>query len=248
MSDFIGGRNSVAEILRAGRSVNKLFVQQGQREGSIREIIALAQAKHIYVEEVTASKLAALLPEVKHQGVIAAVAPVQYYDMEAILAAAEAKGEAPFLLLLDELQDPQNVGAILRTANIAGVHGVLMTKRRSCPLTGAVAKVAAGAVEHTPVALIGNVAQTLESLKKRGLWVIGADMNGADNYFAANLTGPIVLVIGSEGQGLGRLVKEKCDVLVKIPMLGQLTSLNASVACGILTFEIVRQRLLGGTK
>lgn len=245
MSDYIYGRNAALEVLKSTRSVNKIFVLQGQSTGSIREIIALAKERRIAVEEVGNAKLNALIPNVKHQGVIVTVAPVDYYDLDDVLKMAEAKGEAPFLILLNELQDPQNVGAILRTANIAGVHGVLITKRHSCPLTGTVAKISAGAIEHTPVVQIGNVAQTLDTLKKRGLWVVGADMNGSD-YFATDLQGPIVLVVGSEGEGLGRLVKEKCDILVKIPMFGQITSLNASVACGVLAFDIVRQRILGG--
>lgn len=244
MSEFLAGRNAVLEALKSERSINKLFVQQGQSTGSIRELIALARDKKIIIEEVSISKLNALVKDVKHQGVVATVAPVAYAELEDVLALAKAKNQSPFLILLDELQDPQNVGAILRTANIAGAHGVLITKRRSCPLTGTVAKISAGAIEHTPVVQIGNVAQTLEQLQKQGLWVVGADMDGAADYFASDLTGPIVLVIGGEGKGLGRLVKEKCDILVKIPMFGQITSLNASVACGILAFDIVRQRLL----
>lgn len=244
MSEFLAGRNAVLEALKSERSINKLFVQKGQSTGSIRELIALARDKKVMIEEVSASKLNALVKDVKHQGVVATVAPVNYAELEDVLALAKAKNQAPFLILLDELQDPQNVGAILRTANIAGAHGVLITKRRSCPLTGTVAKISAGAIEHTPVVQIGNVAQTLEQLQKQGLWVVGADMDGAADYFASDLTGPIVLVIGGEGKGLGRLVKEKCDILVKIPMFGQITSLNASVACGILAFDIVRQRLL----
>lgn len=247
MSDYIYGRNAALEVLKSPRSINKIFVMQGQSTGSIREILALAKERRINVEEVGAAKLNTLLPNAKHQGVIVAVAPVDYYDLDDVLAIAEAKGEAPFLILLNELQDPQNVGAILRTANIAGAHGVLITKRHSCPLTGTVAKISAGAVEHTPVVQIGNVAQTLDNLKKRGLWVVGADMQGSD-YFATDLQGPIVLVVGSEGEGLGRLVKEKCDILVKIPMFGQITSLNASVACGVLAFDIVRQRIVGGSR
>lgn len=245
MSDYIYGRNAVLETLKSQRSINKIFVQQGQSTGSIREILAVAKDRKIFVEEVGAAKLNTMVPDARHQGVIAAVAPIDYYDLDDVLSMAQDKGEAPFLILLNELQDPQNVGAILRTANIAGAHGVLITKRRSCPLTGTVAKISAGAVEHTPVVQIGNVAQTLDYLKKQGLWVVGADMDGKE-YFAENLQGPIVLVIGSEGEGLGRLVKDKCDILVKIPMFGQITSLNASVACGILTFDIVRQRLGGG--
>ena len=245
MSDYIYGRNAVLETLKGQRSINKIFVQQGQSTGSIREILAVAKDRKIFVEEVGAAKLNTMVPDARHQGVIAAVAPIDYYDLDDVLSMAQDKEEAAFLILLNELQDPQNVGAILRTANIAGAHGVLITKRRSCPLTGTVAKISAGAVEHTPVVQIGNVAQTLDYLKKQGLWVVGADMDGKE-YFAENLQGPIVLVIGSEGEGLGRLVKDKCDILVKIPMFGQITSLNASVACGILTFDIVRQRLGGG--
>lgn len=244
MSEFVAGRNAVLEVLRSKRSVNKLFVQQGAATGSVREIVALAYEKKIQVEEVAGSKLDDLVSDVKHQGVVVAVAPVDYASLEDALALAEQKGETPFLILLDNLQDPHNVGAIIRTVNIAGVHGVLLPKRRSCPLNQTVAKVSAGAVEHTPVVQIGNVAQTLDELKKKGFWVIGADMDGSENYFDTDLLGAIVLVIGSEGTGMGRLVKEKCDILVKIPMFGQINSLNASVACGILTFEIVRQRVL----
>lgn len=245
MSDYIYGRNTVLEALRSQRSINKIFVQKGQSIGSIREILAVAREQKVLIEEVDSARLSIILPNTKHQGVVAAVSPVDYYDLDDVLAIANTRGEAPFLILLNELQDPQNVGAILRTANIAGAHGVLLTKRRSCPLTGVVAKVSAGAVEHTPVVQIGNVAQTLDYLKKQGLWVVGADMEGKE-YFAENMQGPIVLVIGSEAEGLGRLVKDKCDILVKIPMFGQITSLNASVACGILAFDIVRQRIVGG--
>ena len=183
MSEFLAGRNAVLEALKSERSINKLFVQQGQSTGSIRELIALARDKKVMIEEVSASKLNALVKDVKHQGVVATVAPVNYAELEDVLALAKAKNQAPFLILLDELQDPQNVGAILRTANIAGAHGVLITKRRSCPLTGTVAKISAGAIEHTPVVQIGNVAQTLEQLQKQGLWVVGADMDGAADYF-----------------------------------------------------------------
>lgn len=247
MSEYIYGRNAALEVLKSPRSINKVFVLQGQSTGSIREIIALARERRITVEEVSGAKLNTLIPDVKHQGVLVTVAPVDYYELDDVLAMAKNKGQEPFLILLNELQDPQNVGAILRTANIAGAHGVLITKRHSCPLTGTVAKISAGAVEHTPVVQIGNVAQTLDYLKKQGLWAIGADMGGT-NYFAADLQGPVVLVVGSEGTGLGRLVKEKCDILVKIPMFGQINSLNASVACGILAFDIVRQRILGGAQ
>lgn len=240
--ELIGGRNSVIEALRSGRSLNKLFVQDGIKGGSIGEIIALAIESGVPIEYVKIEKLNQLAAGLRHQGVAAMVAPVRFYDLDEVLAAAQAKGEDPFLVLLDELQDPQNVGAIIRTADAAGVHGVLMPKRRSCPLNAVVAKVSAGAVEYVPVVSIGNIAQTIEELKKKGLWVIGADMDGEVDYFSGNLKGPIVLVIGAEGKGLGRLVREKCDLLVKIPMRGGVSSLNASAAGAILLFEIVRQR------
>ena len=240
--ELIGGRNSVIEALRSGRSLNKLIVQDGIKGGSIGEIIALAKEGGVPIEFVKIEKLNQLAAGLRHQGVAAMAAPVRFYDLDEVLAAAQAKGEDPFLVLLDELQDPQNVGAIIRTADAAGVHGVLMPKRRSCPLNAVVAKVSAGAVEYVPVVSIGNIAQTIEELKKKGLWVIGADMDGEVDYFSGNLKGPIVLVIGAEGKGLGRLVREKCDLLVKIPMRGGVSSLNAAAAGAILLFEIVRQR------
>lgn len=243
MSEFIAGRNAVSEALQSGRSINKLFVQQGVTGGSIQEILHLARQKHIIIQEISASKLQTLVPDVKHQGVALSVAPIDYYELEDVLELAKSSGQAPFLLVLDEVQDPHNLGAILRSANAAGVHGVLIGKRRSCPLTQAVAKSSAGAIEYVPVVQMGNTAQTLEKLKSQGMWVVGADMIGECNYFEANLTGPIALVIGGEDRGLGRLVKEKCDLLIKIPMLGKISSLNASVACAILSFEVVRQRL-----
>ena len=217
-------------------------MQDGIKGGSIGEIIALAIESGVPIDYVKIEKLNQLAEGLRHQGVAAMVAPVRFYDLDEVLAAAQAKGEDPFLVLLDELQDPQNVGAIIRTADAAGVHGVLMPKRRSCPLNAVVAKVSAGAVEYVPVVSIGNIAQTIEELKKKGLWVIGADMDGEVDYFSGNLKGPIVLVIGAEGKGLGRLVREKCDLLVKIPMRGGVSSLNASAAGAILLFEIVRQR------
>lgn len=180
----------------------------------------------------------------RHQGIAAQGAPVAFQDLDQVLTKVEQRGETPLLLLLDELQDPQNVGALIRTANAAGVHGVLLPQRRSCPLNAVVAKISAGAVEHVPVIQIGNIAQTMKKLKKQGFWIAGADMDGENLYFDANLTGPMVLVVGAEGKGLGRLVKENCDFIVRIPMLGEVFSLNASVAGGILLYDIVRQRLL----
>mgnify|MGYP000337704481 CR=1 FL=1 len=179
---------------------------------------------------------------------LAYVSPVAYVEVEDILKAAEAKGEAPFLLLLDELEDPHNLGALLRTADATGIHGVLIPKRRSVPLTATVAKTSAGAIEYVPVARIGNIAQTIKKLKDKGFWVAGADMDGSQNYYEADLTGPLVLVVGSEGKGMGRLTKEQCDFIVRMPMVGRINSLNASVAGSILMYEAMRQRLKGKRK
>ncbi len=243
-AEIIAGRNSVLEALKAGRSLNKILIAKGERQGSIRDIFSQAKEQGLVIQEVEAAKLDQLAAGVRHQGVIALAAPVAYVEINDILSAAYGKNEPPFLVLLDELADPHNVGAILRTADATGVHGVLIPKRRSCPLTQTVAKTSAGAIEHVPVARIGNVAQTLKGLKKQGLWVVGADMDGDKNYYEADLTGPVVLVVGSEGQGMGRLIREACDFVVRIPMKGKITSLNASVACSLLLYEILRQREL----
>lgn len=240
--EFLLGRNSVMEALKSGRSINKLLIAKGERHGTVREIIGLARAKGLIVQEVEISKLDIMTGKAKHQGVLATVAPVAYVELEDILAKAQEKEEPPFLVLLDELEDPHNVGAILRTADATGVDGVLLPKRRSCPLSATVAKTSAGAVEYVPVARIGNITQTLEGLKKQGFWVVGADMDGDKDYYEADLTGPVVLVVGSEGKGIGRATKEHCDILVRIPMQGKISSLNASVACSLLLYEIRRQR------
>ncbi|MDU4961384.1 MAG: 23S rRNA (guanosine(2251)-2'-O)-methyltransferase RlmB [Sporomusaceae bacterium] len=240
--EYIAGRNSVLEALKRGRSINRIFVAKGERQGSIVQILALAREQGVIVQELEKSKLDAIAGGVRHQSVAASVAPVEYAELEDILAAASGQGQPPFLVLLDELEDPHNVGAILRTADAAGVHGVLLPKRRSCPLSGTVAKTSAGAVEYVPVARIGNVVQTIKQLQKQGFWVIGADMSGEKEYFEADLSGPVVIVVGGEGQGLGRLVKESCDLLVRIPMQGKISSLNASVACSLMLYEVVRQR------
>ena len=243
--DIIAGRNSVAEALRSERSINKILVQDGAKGGSIGEIIAVAKAKNILIDYVKQEKLDKLVPGMRHQGIVAIVAPIAFQSLEDVFAKAAAKNEDPFILLLDELQDPQNVGALIRTADAAGVHGVLMPKRRSCPLNAVVAKISAGAVEYVPVVQIGNIAQAIEDLQKRGCWVIGADMDGDDHY-TVNMTGPLVLVIGAEGKGLGRLVKQKCDTIASIPMGGGVSSLNASAAGAILMYEAVRQRRMAG--
>nr|WP_092073759.1 23S rRNA (guanosine(2251)-2'-O)-methyltransferase RlmB [Dendrosporobacter quercicolus]NSL47931.1 23S rRNA (guanosine(2251)-2'-O)-methyltransferase RlmB [Dendrosporobacter quercicolus DSM 1736]SDM66880.1 23S rRNA (guanosine2251-2'-O)-methyltransferase [Dendrosporobacter quercicolus] len=243
-ADVIVGRNSVLEALKSGRSVNKVLIAKGQRQGSIKEIIGIARDSGLIVQEVEIGKLNELSGGMRHQGIAALAAPVDYVEVEDILAKAAEVGEAPFLVLLDELEDPHNLGAILRTADAAGVHGVLIPKRRSCPLSATVAKTSAGAVEYVPVARIGNVAQTLKDLKQAGLWVAGADMAGDKAYYQADLTGPLVIVIGSEGKGLSRLTREHCDFLVRIPMRGKINSLNASVACSLLLYEALKQREL----
>lgn len=241
--DVLIGRNAVIEAIRSGRGINKLLIADGDKEGSVKEVISLAKEQGIVIQFVERSKIEGIAGELRHQGVLAYVAPVAYSDLETILQAAETKGEAPFLLLLDELEDPHNLGALLRTADATGVHGVLIPKRRSVPLTATVAKTSAGAVEYVPVARIGNIAQTLRKLKDKGFWVAGADMDGSQNYYEADLTGPLVLVVGSEGHGMSRLTKEQCDFIVKMPMVGKINSLNASVAGSILMYESMRQRL-----
>lgn len=239
--DIIAGRNAVMEALRSQRSINKILLQDGAKGGSISEIIAVAKERSLAIEFVKAEKLDKMVPGMRHQGIVAMVAPIAFQSLEDVFAKAAAKNEPPFILLLDELQDPQNVGAIIRTADAAGVHGILLPKRRSCPLNAVVAKISAGAVEYVPVVQIGNIAQTIEELQERGCWVVGADMDGA-TYYQSNLKGALVLVIGAEGKGLGRLVKQKCDAIVSIPMVGGVSSLNASNAAAILMYEAVRQR------
>ncbi|HMM23134.1 MAG TPA: 23S rRNA (guanosine(2251)-2'-O)-methyltransferase RlmB [Selenomonadales bacterium] len=243
--EYIAGRNSVLEALKSGRAINKILVAKGGRQGSVREIVGLARERGLVVQEAEPARLDQLAEGTRHQGIVAMVAPVAYVEVEDLLAEARRRGEPPFLVLLDELEDPHNLGAILRTADAAGVHGVLIPKRRSCPLSAAVAKTSAGAVEYVPVARIGNVSRTIEDLKKEGLWVVGADMDGDKTYYEADLRGPLLVVVGSEGRGLGRLTKEVCDFLVRIPMRGSITSLNASVACSLLLYEVFRQRESG---
>lgn len=239
--DMVAGRNAVMEALKGSRSVNKLMIANGSTEGSIKEIIAVAKDKGVNIQYWDRSKLDSIARGIRHQGVLAQVAPVQYAELEDILQVAKDRNEPPFIVLLDELEDPHNLGAILRTADAAGVHGVLIPKHRSCPLSATVAKTSAGAVEHVPVARVGNLVQTIKKLKQEGLWVAAADMDGKD-YYDTDLTGPLLLIIGSEGQGVGRLVKEQCDFVVRIPMVGKINSLNASVAGSILMYESMKQR------
>ena len=221
------------------------MVAKGSNEGSIKEIIAVAKEKGVNIMYMERSKIDSMARGIRHQGVLAQVAPVQYVELEYILQIARDKNEPPFILLLDELEDPHNLGALLRTADAAGVHGVLIPKRRSVPLSATVAKTSAGAVEYVPVARIGNMVQTIRHLKDEGLWVAAADMDGTD-YYEADMTGPLLLIVGSEGHGVGRLVKEQCDFVVRIPMMGKINSLNASVAGSILMYEAMKQRIQRG--
>ena len=240
--EILVGRNSVMEALKSGRSINKLWIAKGDRQGSLREIGALAKKQGIIMQEVDVNRIKDLAGDMRHQGVLAFVSPVEYQEWEDVLADVTERGEMPLFILLDELEDPHNLGAILRTCDAAGAHCVLIPKRRACPLNATVAKTSAGAVEYVPVAQIGNISQTIRSLKKAGFWVVGADMDGTENFYDANLTGPLLLVVGSEGKGMGRLTKELCDFLVKISMHGRINSLNASVACSLLLYEAERQR------
>ena len=238
--NLIVGRNAVTEALKAGRSISKIFIAQGS-EGSIKKILALAKEAGVFFEFTNSAKLDKLF-DGRHQGVIAVAAPVAYATLEEILAVAESRNEPPFIILLDELEDPHNFGAILRTADAAGVHGVIIPKRRSVSLNSTVAKISAGAVEYVKVAQVVNVAQTLDKLRELDLKIVGSDMDAEENFFQADLTGGIVLVIGNEGKGIRRLTREKCDVLVKIPMAGKINSLNASAAAAVLMYEIFQQR------
>ncbi len=240
----IEGRNAVLEAFRAGKTIDKLFVQDGCQDGPIRTIVREAKKGDTILSFVPKERLDQMSQTGKHQGVIAFAAAYEYAEVEDILEAAQKKGEPPFLLLLDGIEDPHNLGAIIRTANQAGVHGIIIPKRRAVGLTAAAAKTSAGAIHYTPVAKVTNLVQTMEQLKEQGLWFVCADMDG-ELMYRQNLTGPIGLVIGSEGEGVSRLVKEKCDFITKIPMFGDIDSLNASVAAGVLAYEIVRQRRFG---
>lgn len=239
--DIIFGRNSVAEAIKAGRPIDSIFVARGERSGSVPKILADAKKQDIPIKEADRKKLDYMCGHGNHQGIIAVGAVKQYSSVEDIFARAEEKGEPPFIVVCDEIEDPHNLGAIIRTAEAAGAHGIIVPKRRSAPLSYTVAKTSAGAVEFMHVARVTNIPQTLEDLKKRGVWIYCADMDG-EAFYNADLKGPVALVVGSEGNGVGRLVKEKCDVILSMPMKGNINSLNASVAAGILMYEISKQR------
>lgn len=238
----IEGRNAVMEAFRSGKTIDRVYVLKGCQDGPINSILREARKHDTLVNFVAKERLDQMSETGKHQGVIASAAAYAYAEVEDMLKLAEEKGESPFLFLLDDIEDPHNLGAIIRTANLAGAHGVIIPKRRAVGLTATVARTSAGALNYTPVAKVTNLSATIEELKEKGMWFVCADMGGTTMY-DLNLTGPIGLVIGNEGDGVSRLVKEKCDFVASIPMKGEIDSLNASVAAGVLAYEIVRQRL-----
>ena len=238
--EVVAGRNPVVEVLSGERDVERIFIADGS-EGSVSKIVALAREQGVIVDFVPKEKIDAMAPGVKHQGVVAKVSEYKYSEMEDVFARAEASGEDPFIIILDEISDPHNLGAIIRTAECAGAHGVVIPKRRAASLTQTVALSAAGAIENMPVVQVTNLARTIEELQEKGVWVGAADMDG-ETYYEANLTGPIAIVIGNEGKGVGRLVKEKCDFVLSIPMYGRINSLNASNAAAVLMYGIRRAR------
>ena len=238
----IEGRNAVIEAFRAGKTIDKLFVLEHCKEGSMNTVLREAKKQGTVINYVKRERLDQMSESGKHQGVIAYIAAYEYGSVEDILKKAEDKGEQPFVIILDDIEDPHNLGAIIRTANLAGAHGVIIPKHRASGLTATVVKASAGAINYTPVAKVTNISKTIEELKEKGLWFVCADMDGTTMY-DLDLKGPIGLVIGNEGKGVSRLVKEKCDFIAKVPMFGDIDSLNASVAAGVLAYEIVRQRL-----
>ena len=240
--NIIEGRNAVLEAFRSGKPVDKLYVLDGCQDGPVRTIVREARKHDTIIQFVEKERLAQLSETGRHQGVIAYAAAYEYSEVSDMLELARERGEDPFIILLDNIEDPHNLGAIIRTANLAGAHGVIIPKRRAVGLTATVAKTSAGALNYTPVAKVTNLKKTMEELKKEGLWFVCADMGG-ESMYRLNLTGPIGLVIGNEGRGVSRLVKETCDFVASIPMKGDIDSLNASVATGVLAYEIVRQRL-----
>lgn len=240
--DKIEGRNPVLEALKSGRSINKLFISKGDKEGSIHQIIALGKEKGVVIQEVDRSRLDSMSTSHAHQGVIAFVSAKDYVEVDDILEIAASSGTAPFIIILDEITDAYNLGSILRTANAVGAHGVIIPKRRAIGLTAVVSKASAGAIEYVPVARVTNIRQTIDSLKKQNIWIVGTDSTGEKPYYKNDLKGPVALVIGSEGEGMGKLVRESCDFIVNIPMMGQISSLNAAVAGAIVMYEVLKQR------
>ncbi|MGD6960246.1 23S rRNA (guanosine(2251)-2'-O)-methyltransferase RlmB [Rossellomorea aquimaris] len=239
--DFIGGRNPVIEALKSGRDINKIWIAEGSQKGSIQQIVGLAKESNVMVQYVPKKKIEQMVSE-NHQGVVASVAAYQYAEIDDLFHRAEQKGEDPFILILDELEDPHNLGSIMRTADAAGAHGIIIPKRRAVGLTSTVAKASTGAIEHIPVARVTNLSRAVDELKERGVWVAGTDAQGKQDFRQLDGTLPIGLIIGSEGKGMSRILRDKCDFLVQLPMIGHVTSLNASVAASILMYEVYRKR------
>ena len=241
-NDKIEGRNSVIELLKAGKDIKKLYIQKGEKKGSILEIIKLAKQNKIIMSEIEKTKLDQMSETKNHQGVIAIVPPYEYADVDDILDAAKKKNEDPFIIILDEIEDPHNLGSIIRTAECAGAHGIIIPKRRSALVNSTVVKTSAGATSYMKVARVNNLNETIEYLKEHNVWVYGTDMLGSSYYDEQDYKGGVAIVVGSEGEGMGRLIKEKCDFLIKIPMKGKINSLNASVSAAIVMYEVMKQR------
>ena len=243
-NDQVEGRNAVLELLESDRDINKIFISDGEKHGSINKIIALAKEKKVIINEVSKTKLNQMSQTENNQGVIAIVPPFNYCEIDDILDLAKNRNEKPFVLILDGIEDPHNLGSIIRTAETAGVHGIIIPKRRAANVNSTVAKVSAGAVEYMKIARVNNISDAINTLKENDIWICGTDMNTDKYYYDEDFTGGIGIVIGSEGYGMSRLVKENCDFLVKIPMKGKITSLNASVSAGIVMYEVVKQRAM----
>ena len=241
--DQIEGRNSVLELLESGRDINKIFVTRGEKHGSINKILAIARERKIIVVEKSQKQMEEMAQEENYQGVIAIVPPFEYVEVEDILAYANEKQEPPFVLILDGIEDPHNLGSIIRTAETAGVHGIIIPKRRAASVNSTVNKASAGAVEHMKIARVTNITDTIDQLKQAGLWICGTDINAEKYYYNQDLTGPLGIVIGNEGKGISEKVKKNCDFSVKIPMKGKIQSLNVAVSTGIIVYEAVKQRI-----
>jgi 23S rRNA (guanosine2251-2'-O)-methyltransferase len=243
--DFIIGKNPVVEALKSERDINKIWIAEGSQRGTMQQIIQLAKQNGVLVQYVPKKKIDQMV-EGNHQGVVAQVAAYKYYDIDELFKRAAERNEQPFFLILDELEDPHNLGSIMRTADAVGAHGIIIPKRRSVGLTATVAKASTGAIEYIPVARVTNLARTIDELKERGIWIVGTDAKGSDDYRSLDGTMPLALVIGSEGKGISRLILEKCDFLIRLPMRGKVTSLNASVAASLLMYEVYRKRYPAG--
>ena len=241
-NDQVEGRNAVRELLSSVKDINKIFVSKGEKHGSILEIIAKAKERKVIINEIEKSKLDKMAQSDNHQGVIAIVPPYEYSDVEEILEYAKSKNEDPFVIILDEIEDPHNLGSIIRTAECCGVHGIIIPKRRAASVNSTVLRTSVGAAEHVKIARVNNIVETIKELKENDVWIYGTDMNGTVEYTKQDYKGGVGLVIGNEGSGMGRLVKENCDILVSIPMIGKINSLNASVSAGIVMYEIFNQK------